>query len=174
MRIRKTIALTLALLFVGVAALAETVVYTIADPVYVRSAPGIDGERKANLMPDSIYEWGGHTYEDDRGVAWFDIFYGNNYGWVSSLHVDLYDRQTGQFQYYQNYPTPDDTSVFAKKDLDVYTDAGTDAYFIGTLSKGSSAIFSGFRKKDSKGNEWLQIRFNWKRGWVRSKDAEIY
>lgn len=38
----------------------------------------------------------------------------------------------------------------------------------------SSAIFSGFRKKDSKGNEWLQIRFNWKRGWVRSKDAEIY
>ena len=174
MRNRRIIALVLSLLLVSVAALAEDAVYTIADPTYVRSAPGIDGERKANLRPDSIYEWGGHTSVDDRGVTWFDVFYGNNYGWVSSLHADLYDRMTGEFSYYVNYPAPDDTTVFAKRDMDVYSGPSTETYFNGTLSKGESAIFTGFREKDSKGNEWLQIRYNWKRGWVRSKYAEIY
>ena len=171
---KKTVALILALLLIGAAALAEYAVYAIADPTYVRDAPGISGERMANIRPDALYEWGGHTSVDERGVAWFDIFYGNKYGWVSSLHADLYDRQTGRMQNYVNYPLPDDTTLFAKRDLDVYSDAGTSSYYIGTLYKGESAIFTGFRKKDSKGKEWCQIRFYGQRGWVTAKDAEIY
>ncbi len=174
MRFRKIVALALALLVMGVAALAEDVVYAIADPTYVRDAPGISGERAANLRPDTAYEWGGHISVDDRGVAWFDVFYGNHYGWVSSLHADLCDRQTGQFWNYTNVPAPDDTSLFAKRDLDVYSDAGTNSYYVGTLYKGETAIFTGFRQKDSRGGEWCQIRFHNQRGWVLSRDAEIY
>lgn len=174
MRIRKIVALALALLVMGVAALAEDVVYAIADPTYVRTAPGIDGDRAANLRPDSVYQWGGRISVDKRGVAWFDVFYGNHYGWVSSLHADLYDRQTGRFWNYTNSPAPDDTQLFAKRDLDVYSDAGTNSYYVGTLYKGQSAIFTGFRKKDSKKNEWCQIRFYNQRGWVLAKYSDIY
>lgn len=174
MCIKKTAAMILVLLFIGIAAVAETAIYTIADPTLVYNTPSNSNNHVANLPPDSLYEWGGHTTIDVRGVAWFDVYYGNYYGWVSSLHVDLYDRATGQFQYYENYPTPKNISVFAKRDLDVYSGPGTNEYFLGTLSKGESAIFTGFREKDSRGNEWLQIRYNWRHGWVRSKYAEIY
>ena len=159
MKLQRTIALIMALLFFGTVAFAEYAIYTIAEPTWVRSTPQAkDDIHDANLKPDSIFEWGGHTSVDSRGVAWFDIFYGNNYGWVSSLHVDLYDRQTDEFYHYTNYPTPNMTSVFAKRDLDVYSSVDSDAYFIDTMTKGESAIFTGFRKKDSKGNEWLQRR----------------
>lgn len=171
---KKTIALVLALLLIGAAALAEYAVYAIADPTYLRDAPGISGEKTANLRPDTDYEWGGHTSVDERGVAWFDVFYGSKYGWVSSLHADLCDLQTGALLNYVNYPLPDDCTLFAKRDLDVYSDAGTGSYYIGTLYKGESAIFTGFREKDSNGREWCQIRFCGERGWVLSADAEIY
>ena len=171
---KKTVALVLALLLIGAAALADYAVYAIADPTYLRSGPGISGERLTNLRPDSAYEWGGNISVDERGVAWFDVFFGNKYGWVSSLHADLCDRQTGALQNYVNYPLPDDCTLFARRDLDVYSDAGTNSYYIGTLYKGESAIFTGFRKKDSKGREWCQIRFYSERGWVPSENAEIY
>ena len=171
---KKTLALILALLCIGIAALAETAVYAIADPTYLRSAPGINGDRMVNLRPDAVYEWGGHTSIDERGVAWFDVFFGSKYGWVSSLHADLCDTQTGRLQFYTNYPTPKLTTLCATRDTDVYSDAGTSSYYVGTLYRNDTAIFTGFRKKDSKGREWCQIRFYGERGWVLSRDSEIF
>lgn len=69
MRIKRIIALTLALLCFATVALADIYVRTVADPTYVRSKPKIARNIQKELSAGLALEWGGNVQLDDRGIA---------------------------------------------------------------------------------------------------------
>ena len=171
---KKILAIVLALLCIGTAALSEIFINTIADPTYVRSEPKIAKNIVKELSANETYEWGGHIVYDDRGVAFYDIFYGNyKYGWVSSLHADLWDSDT-RMAYALSYDDAENTHVFITKDVSVHSDAGSKYEVIGQLERGTIASFTGYKKKDSSGNQWYQVKYQGISGWVQSNCAVIY
>ena len=158
---------------ISTTALSEIYINTIADPTYVRSEPKIAKNIVKELSANETYEWGGHIVYDDRGVAFYDIFYGNKYGWVSSLHADLWDSDT-RMAYALSYDDADNTHVFVTKDVSVRSDAGSKYEIIGQLERGTIASFTGYKKKDSSGNQWYQVKYQGISGWVQPSCAVIY
>lgn len=164
-----------ALLCLGTAALSEIYVNTIADPTYVRSEPKIAKNIVSELSSHVTCEWGGHIVYDDRGVAFYDVFYGNyKYGWVSSLHADLWDSDTGFAYDLSDDDDAENTQLFITRDVTVHSDAGSGYAVVGRLARGTIASFTGYKKKDSSGNQWYQVKYQGINGWVPSSYAVIY
>ena len=171
---RKILVVALALLCLGSISLAEVYVNTVADPTYVRSEPKIAKNIVKELGANGTYEWGGHIVFDERGVAFFDLFYSNyKYGWVSSLHASLWDSDEGR-AYDIIYDGAKDTRVFITRDVVVRSDAGSRFAWVDELRSGSTAQFTGYKKKDSYGELWYQVKYNGINGWVPSGCAVIY
>ena len=166
--------MVLMLLCISTTALSEVYVNTIADPTYVRSEPRIAKNIVKELNANETYEWGGHIVFDERGVAFFDLFYSDyKYGWVSSLHASLWDSDTKMA-----YDILDDgamnTKVFITRDVVVRSDAGTKYVWVDELQRGKTVQFTGYKKYDSNGELWYQIKYNGINGWVPSSCAIIY
>lgn len=171
---KRILAIVLALLCFGTAALSEIYIYTIADPTYVRSEPKIAKNIVKQLSPNKTYEWGGHIVYDDRGIAFYDIFYSDyKYGWVSSLHADLWDSDTN-VAYTPSSDNTKNTSVFITEDVSMRSDAGSRYTVVGYLDRGTTVSFTGYKKKDSSGNQWYQVKYLGTSGWVPSSCAVIY
>lgn len=64
-------------------------VEVLAD-TWLRSSPNISGER-ISVVPagDSLIISTGQTQQDGRGVTWYQVAYGNRWGWVSSKNAAL-------------------------------------------------------------------------------------
>ena len=147
---KKTLILILALtLLLCSTALADSV-KAVANPTYVRTGPGLDYKIFDSLAPNTYHEWGGDVVYDNRGVAWYSVYYGPNgtFGWVSSLHANMVsswgdgDSRNGAYS--------NGTSVYATGDVNVRTGPGTDYGRLGTLYFGQSADFTGFKQNDSR------------------------
>ena len=101
-------------------ALADSV-KAVANPTYVRTGPGLDYKIFDSLTPNTYHEWGGDVVYDNRGVAWYSVYYGPNgtFGWVSSLHANMVsswgdgDSRNGAYS--------NGTSVYATGDVNVRT-----------------------------------------------------
>ena len=170
---KRILAIVLALLCLGTACLAEVYVYTVANPTYVRSEPRIAKNIVKELGANGYYEWGGHIVYDDRGVAFFDLFYSNyKYGWVSSLHANLWD--SNEDITLDIYNGVKNTSVIITQDVTVRSDAGSRYAWVDELSRGNIVQFTGFKKKDSSGVLWYQIIYTGISGWVPSTCAVIF
>ena len=175
MRINRIIALTLALLCFATVALAEIYVRTVADPTYVRSKPKIAKNIQKELSSGMVLEWGGNVQLDDRGVAFLDVYYGNNkYGWVSSLHASLWISDTNE---YIELPVVIDsenpTNVIICQSVNAYSGPGTTYSIVGYLEAGDYAKYTGFAKKDSSGHTWYQIKFGSFQGWVPASAVSL-
>jgi len=171
---KKVLAVILLLLCMGTAAISEIYVNTVADPTYVRTEPKIAKNIVKELKPNQSYEWGGHIVFDERGVAFYDLFYSDyKYGWVSSLHASLWDSVEGM-AYDINYDNALNTHVFIRRDTAVRSDAGSRYDQVGVLAVGDIAQYTGYNKKDSNGERWYQVKYNGISGWVPSSCAVIY
>ena len=174
---KKIISLLLitAVLLASASALADSV-KAVADPTYVRTGPGLSYKTIDYLPGNTYYQWGGDVAYDDRGVAWYSLYYGINgaYGWVSSLHANLVSNAHYGNEDARNGAYLKDTSVYAVYDADVHTGPAGNYGTIGTLYSGQSADFTGFRQADSYGVTWYQIIYHGNSGWVSSQYTGIW
>ena len=169
-----TMLLIVTVLLASVSALADSV-KAVANPTYVRTGPGLDYKIVDSLAPNTYHEWGGDVVYDNRGVAWYSVYYGTygTFGWVSSLHANMVSNQHYGNEDARNGAYSNGTSVYATSDVNVRTGPGKDYGSIGTLYSGQSADFTGFKQNDSRGVTWYQINFYGSSGWVSSKYAQI-
>lgn len=170
-----TVALLLILLCSAAVAEIEVEYYVLAtaDPTWVRSEPGLGDNIIDKLIPDNLYEWGGHVEVDNRGVDWYDVCYDSNkYGWISGLHGNLVN-QFGQPYTDHSVSLGHGTSIRADADVNVRLGPGTRYATLGTLYKGETADYTGTSEKDSEGRLWYQINFYDSRGWVIAEYTSI-
>jgi len=175
MRIKRIIALTLALLCFATVAMAEMYVRTVADPTYVRSKPKIAKNIQKELSAGLVLEWGGNVELDDRGIAFLDVYYGNNkYGWVSSLHASLWISETDEYIELPVVIDPENpTNVYIRQNVNVYSGPGRTYSIEGYMEAGDYVKYTGFSKKDSGGHTWYQIKFGSFQGWVPATAAAL-
>ena len=171
---KKVVALLLILCCLGTAAMAEVYVKAIASPTWVRTSPNLGNNIVDKLAPGSYYEWGGNVSYDSRGIAWYDVWYSGGYGWISSLHGNLVDTDTGATHNDSSIALGNGTAIRANADVNVRTGPGTYYSSIGTLYKGSTADYTGTKKYDGSGRLWYQINYYNNIGWVSSRYTSIY
>lgn len=153
-------------------ALADSV-KAVADPTYVRTGPGLKYKIVDSLPAGTYYEWGGNVEYDSRGIAWYSIYYQNGFGWVSSLHGNIVSNGHYGNEDARNGAWSNGTSVYANGDVNVRTGPGKGYGSVGTLYRGQSADFTGYRQNDERGVTWYQINFCGSCGWVSSKYTVI-
>ena len=166
--------LVLIICLIGAAALAETRVKAVASPTWVRTSPKLGKNIVGQLSSGSYYTWGGNISYDSRGIAWYDVYYSGGYGWISSLHGNLVDFDTGSTHNNTDIALGNGTSIRAIDDVNVRTGPGTEYPQIGTLYRGDTADYTGTKKKARNGNYWYQINYYNRVGWVSSKLTKIY
>ena len=171
---KRILTLVLTFILIGSMALAEVYVLATADPTYVRSAPEIAENIKGQLEANYLYEWGGHVSVDTRGVEWYDVYYSSGeYGWISGLHGNLYDNETGETFVDHSVTLGKGTSIQADADVNVRSGPGTEYSIIGSLLKGETMDYTGTSQKSSTGKLWYQINYNNQIGWVSSGYTHI-
>ena len=84
---KRILALILALLCLGAAALAQQVVAT--GNVNLRDAPSLDGGIITAVPPGTRLDYLGDTSTDDRGVDWYRVKHGSGAAWISSRYSEL-------------------------------------------------------------------------------------
>lgn len=172
---KKLFALILALLLIGAAALADSFVLAVADPTWVRSSPGLGDNIVDSLVRGNTYKWGGNVSYDSRGIAWYDVWYGaGKYGWISSLHGNLIDSETGDTHNDTSVAIGNGTSIRANSEVNVRSGPGTEYAIIGTMVAGETADYTGTSKKASNGKLWYQINYYNSLGWVSAGLTSIY
>lgn len=171
---KKIAILVLTLCLIGSFALAETRVKAVADPTWVRTSPNLGRNIVDKLSPGRYYTWGGNVSYDNRGIAWYDVYYSGKYGWISSLHGNLVDDETEEIYDDTSTARGNGTSIRASADVNVRTGPGTDYATIGKLYKGNTADYTGTSKRDGRGRLWYQINYYGELGWVSYRYTVIY
>ena len=171
---KRAIALILALLMIGCAALAESYVLAVADPTWVRSSPNLGENIVDQLVTGNTYQWGGNVRYDSRGIAWYDVVYSGKYGWISSLHGNLIDGADGSAHNDTSVAIGNGTSIRANSEVNVRTGPGTEYAVIGTMYAGETADYTGTSKKAANGKLWYQINYYNSIGWVSASYASVY
>lgn len=87
----RMIALALALLLLGAAALAE--VRTTGN-VWLRAEPNREGEQITSFPENTVLEYLGETVYDERPVAWYKVTKNGFTGWISSMYAELIGEQS--------------------------------------------------------------------------------
>jgi len=86
---------------------------------------------------------------------------------------DLWDSDTNM-AYTPSSDNTKNTSVFITEDVSMRSDAGSRYTVVGYLKRGTTVSFTGYKKKDSSGNQWYQVKYQGTSGWVPSSCAVIY
>ena len=169
-----TMLLIVTVLLASVSALADSV-KAVANPTYVRTGPGLDYKIVDSLAPNTYHEWGGDVVYDNRGVAWYSVYYGpyGTFGWVSSLHANMVSNQHYGNEDARNGAYSNCTSVYATSDVNVRTGPGTGYDSIGIVNKGSYLTYKGVSQYGSDGYTWYNVDFHGQNGWVSAKYGSL-
>ena len=122
---KKILIHALILVLVGSASMAEKWVLAVASPTWVRTSPNLGKNIVDKLTPGNYYTWGGNVSYDSRGIAWYDVNYSGGYGWISSLHGNLVDFDTGTSHNDTSYAYGNGTAIRANSDVNVRSGPGT-------------------------------------------------
>lgn len=172
---KRILELTLLLMMLACsAAMAVGYVHAVADPTWVRTSPNLGQNIVGKLSPGQDYEWGGHVSYDSRNIAWYDVYYSGGYGWISSLHGNLIDSDTGIPHNDTSTALGNGTSIRANADVNVRSGPGTGYGVIGTLYRGNTADYTGTSRTDGSGMKWYQINYYNQVGWVAARYTSIY
>lgn len=171
---KKILVLALILVLIGSTSLAEKRVLAVASPTWVRTSPNLGKNIVDKLTPGNYYTWGGNVSYDSRGIAWYDVRYSGGYGWISSLHGNLVDFDTGTSHNDTSYAYGNGTAIRANSDVNVRSGPGTNYAVIGELYRGNTADYTGTSKKDSDGRVWYQINYYSELGWISSRYTSVY
>lgn len=155
----------------------------LADSVYfdgnsnVRTGPGLDYPSIGSVQEGDVLMSSGETRYDSRGVAWYEVDYGNGTGWVSSKYTSLITLNPNRYDDLDDYYTYDspDGAIIATGDCNIRTAPDINAPSIGVLSKGGILpLAGGDVRYDSRGVAWYNVDYNGTSAWVSSTYASLY
>lgn len=142
----------------------ETEYVRTTGNVNIRRGPGLGYESCGSVSSGTALEYAGEMYTDERGVTWFEVFYKNSTGWVSSKYARL-----------DGWVETTETYVQATGGL-VSVRTGPATYYegIGTLQKGEKVLYLNEVKYDANGNAWYKVQYyDYFQGWVSSVYAKL-
>ena len=157
----------------------------LALPVYVyaqgdlnvRSAPNLNGKSLGTVYEGSTLDYAGSASVDDRGVRWYQVYYNDDTGWVSSRFASLgtasddpaYEDQ-GDDDDTDDSPLPKSTGTFitATGNVNVRSAPRLSGRAIGSLNSGDAVDYAGNTSVDDRGVRWYHIFYQNTTGWVSS------
>ena len=166
---RKIAAIMLAFLLVASAALADTVVGEEGDS-YVRSGPGRDYAQLGVLGEGETAQYLDSTRYDERGVAWYNVLYDGETGWVSSRYTRLQAGGNG------NADWADDAWWVRATGGRVYlrSGPGTEYEDIGSIVEGECLRYLEETCYDQSGTAWYKAQYySYGEAWVSSLYSEL-
>ena len=159
MKGRKLLAALMVLALLTGTALAGGYVEGVGGDSNVRTGPGLSYKSIGTLYEGETLEYLGDISYDSRGVAWYEVAYGNRTGWVSSRYTALYDGY--------------DIAVEATARVYVRTGPGLGYAEMGALVKGDRLDYLGSTSYDSRGVAWYEVAYGNRTGWVSSRYSEL-
>ena len=162
-------ALLCAALLAGCATALAAGGYIVATgDVYVRSGPGLGYSQLGSISEGSSLSYAGSTSVDNRGVAWYSVYYRGGSGWVSSVWSTLYAGGSG------TVVQPSGTTyVRATASVNLRSGPGASYDDIGTLARGEQVPYIS-SSTDGDGNVWYQVQYySYGTGWVSAIYSEV-
>lgn len=148
----------IALLCAFTGALAADVVFT--GDTHVRYGPGLDYDSKGIARKGTRLEYNEDWEYDDRGVTWYQVAFGNSYGWVSEKYSYI-DSSSGGW-------------VYVKSESNVRTAPNLNASKLGSVRTGGELEYAGETAYDSRGVAWYRVYWGNEMGWISSRYTELY
>ena len=149
--ISRIVALALAIMLLGAAALCE--VRTTGN-VWLRANPDKESEQVTSYPENTSLEYLGETSVDDRGVAWYKVKKGEYTGWVSSRYSELIGEESNVVE---TQPTAD-AQPAAETGSSWFTDGAADAengvevagyYRVQLMAAATALSLTNFRSEDN-------------------------
>ena len=158
-------ALVLAALLVSMAgvALADSVTVHITGNCNVRSGPSLNRRILGTVSEGTTLKGSGTVRRDDRDVAWYEVTYRGEKGWVSSKYAYTTGKKSSTKQYVIG-----DTGK-----SNVHTGPGLSYKVIGVLRVDDSARFLDKTSVDNRGVVWYKISWKGEDAWVSSKYTRL-
>ncbi|MBQ8972868.1 MAG: SH3 domain-containing protein [Clostridia bacterium] len=167
--------LTVLALLQGGRALAAAYVIT-AGNAHVRTGPGLDYATIGTAPDQTSLVYVNESAQDERGVIWYKVAYGESYGWVSST-VSRLDEETTASDWSSAFDAlaPSTQSmVRALSRVNVRTGPGIGYEAVGVLEEGAQARYIGNSSFDAQGMLWYQIEYDsFGSYWVSSAYVEL-
>lgn len=150
----------------------------------VRTGPGLGYGSIGQVNAGSTLDYLNDTSYDERGIAWYRVYFGGGSGWVSSKYASL-SNSTGIATYaagggnnysvdsYAAYSACGGT-VYATGNANVRTGPGLDYAQVGCMSQGSCGSFLGGASMDNRGVMWYSVSYAGVTGWVSSVYTMVY
>ena len=160
---------------------------TFSGNVNVRTGPGLDYGQMGSMNKGQSLTYAGDTQYDNRGVAWYSVYYNGSKGWVSSKYASVKGGSSGNksssasngsgqaySSYSSSYYNPDGGFInhsirSVSGDSNVRTGPGLGYASIGVLYKGEGATYCDHISYDNRGVAWYYVRFCGEYGWVSSR-----
>ena len=158
------IALALVLALSG-AALADSVTVHITGNCNVRSGPSLNYRILGSVSEGTTLKGTGTKRYDSRGVAWHEVTYRGDRGWVSSKYA--YTTGSSGSKSATRYVVGDSGKS------NVHTGPGLSYKVIGVLRVDDSARFLDKTSVDSRGVTWYKISWKGDTAWVSSKYTRL-
>ena len=148
-------ALTLVLLLMAGAALAEGAYVEATGNVYVRTGAGLSYSTLGTVDEGTRLTYLNESRNDERGVTWYKVSFDSTTGWISSRYSKV-----------KNY----DRKVTATSGQTYIRSAGSlSADKLDVLHEGESGTYLNEDHVDERGVVWYRISFDGIKGWVSSK-----
>lgn len=176
---KKTIVITVAAfmlaMILAASAFASTYL-TFSGNCNVRSGPGLGYTILGSVNKGSKLQYKGSTRYDDRGIAWYSVYYGNGIGWVSSVYASMPDG-SGENQRPSQDKDDEEDYYYVEAtsgNTNVRNGPGLKYSSIGVLHKGEWADYAFDVCLDDRDIAWYAIYWKDDIAWVSSVYTTIY
>ena len=143
----------------------EGIVFGVSGKSIIRRSPYLDGASLGTFPQYASADYLGEKQYDNRGVAWYKIYYQGTTGWVSSKYTFLSIIIDDSYYYGR--------SLWTNGKSYIRSAPSTDAKDVGSITKNVSCMYMGKRTSDMNGRVWYYISYNGKVGWVSSRYVDF-
>lgn len=135
----------------------------------VRDEPNLDGRIIGSAPEGGIAPFCLDAEEDERGVRWYLISYGEQMGWVSSKYAVLTNGWIEPVYYQADW----ERSVYYElKDKNwLLSKPSADGKVLYAMFPGETATNLGYFYFDENGNSWYYVIYGGEAGWISAEDT---
>lgn len=142
---------------------ADVNTVTATADVNVRKGPGTKHAIVTTMYADDVAIYLGNTSYDERGVAWYQVSFGNETGWASSMYSVLENAGMGGYRWVR----------IVDGKCNVRKGPGLSFKTMGTAYEDDALFYLGNMIYDDRGVAWYNVIYDNTTGWVSSMYAEV-
>ena len=157
--------LVVAMLLMGAAALAETLV--TSGSANLRTGPGLGYDVITAVPKGTKLTYNGENQKDSRGVTWYRVTYKGTACWTSSKNISTGSSSGGSSSSGSAGTVTTTASVNLRKG------PGLGYAKVTAVSKGTKLSYTGTSQKDDRGVTWYKVTYKGKTCWVSSKYSKL-